>query len=98
MPPSIYQNTPCKYIYIFVAGLEHGTERTCKVMVVVRALYGVKSSGIYWRNVFMEIMCDMDFVTMVADPDVIHIGAKKPIFEEYYELLLVYVDDVLLLM
>ena len=37
----------------------------------------------------------MDFVPKVADPDVYRIQARKTNGEDYYELLLLYVDDVL---
>ena len=89
-----YLNAPCRGKIWFVAGLEHG-ERKGRVMVVVRALYGLKSSGASWRAMFAETLSEMGFVPTQADPDVYRRRARKPSGEEYYELLLVYVDDVL---
>ena len=64
-------------------------------MVLVRALYGLKSSGAAWRTMFAETLHEMGFVPTVADHDVYRRRARKANGEEYYELLLVYVDDVL---
>ena len=64
-------------------------------MVMVKALYGLNISGSALRTIFTETFRDMDFVMMVADPDVYCRRARKPTGEYYYELLLVYVDDVL---
>ena len=71
------------------------SEKTDKVMVMVRAFYVLMSSGEYWRKVFAETLCDMYFLPMVADLDVYCIRVRKPNGEEYYELILVYVNDVL---
>ena len=40
---------------------EHGTDKTGKLMVMVRDLYGLKSSGEYWRIIFAEILRNMYF-------------------------------------
>ena len=90
-----YLNAPCHEKIWFVAGLEHGSEKMGKVMVMVRALYGLKSSGAAWKTMFAETLREMYFVPTVADPDVYRRRAKKPNGEEYCKLLLVYVDDIL---
>ena len=64
-------------------------------MVIVRALYGIKSSGDSWRAMFAERLSEMNFVPTQADPDVYQRRAEKANCEDYYELLLVYMDDVL---
>jgi hypothetical protein len=89
-----YLNAPCREKIWFVAGPEHGEKRG-KVMVVVRALYGLKSSGAAWRTMFAETLKEMGFEPTLADPDVYRRRARKQNGMEYYELLLVYVDDVL---
>ena len=43
----------------------------------------------------MDTLRDMDFVPKVADPDIYRRQLRRPNGEEYYELILVYVDDVL---
>ena len=44
---------------------------------------------------FADTLIAMNFVPTHADPDVYPWKSRKPDGEEYYELLLVYVDDVL---
>ena len=78
----------------FVAGIENG-KRKGIFIAVVRALYGLKSSGAYWRAMFTEILSEMNFVPSQADPNVYRRRARNPNGEEYFELLLVYVEDVL---
>ena len=64
-------------------------------MVIVRALYGIKSSGDSWRAMFAERLSEINFVPTQADPYVHRRRAQKANGEEYYELLLVYMYDVL---
>ena len=61
-------------------------------MVIVRYLYGFNISGSAWRTIFAETLRNMDFVPMVTDPDVYCRWVRKPNGEDYYTLLLVYVD------
>jgi hypothetical protein len=89
-----YLNAPCREKIWFVAGRECG-EHVGKVMVVTRALYGLKSSGASWRAMFAETLTSMGFEPTQADPDAYRRRARKPDGTDYYELLLVYVDDVL---
>jgi hypothetical protein len=89
-----YLNAPCREKIWFVAGPEFGS-RQGQPVKVVRALYGLKSSGAAWRNMLQQTVIDMGFVPTVADPDVYRKRAMKPDGLEYYELLLVYVDDIL---
>ena len=44
---------------------------------------------------FAETLSKMGFVSTQADPDVYRRRARKPSGGDYYELLLVYVNDVL---
>ena len=44
---------------------------------------------------FVETLCYVDFVPTLADPDVYRRQMRKPNGEDYYEILLLYVDDVL---
>ena len=64
-------------------------------MVVIRALYRLKSSEASWRTMFADTLLAMDFIHTQADPDVYRRKSRKPDGKEYYEPLLVYVDDVL---
>ena len=90
-----YLNSPCQDNIWFAEGPEHVLEKTGKVMVMVRDLYWLKSSGAVWRTMFEETLRNTNFVPTVADPDVYRIQARKTNGEDYYELLLLYVDDVL---
>ena len=47
------------------------------------------------EETFRGTLRDMDFVPTVADPEISHRRVRKPNFEDYYELLLVYMDYVL---
>ena len=63
-------------------------------MVMVRVLYKLNSSGADWRKI-ADTLRKMDFVTTVDDQDIYRRGSRKPNDEDYHELSLVYVDDVL---
>ena len=90
---NVYLNVPCRYNILFVAGPEHGPEKTCKVMVMFRDLYGLKSSVSAWRNISVKALRDMDFVPTVANQDIYRRQARKTNGDDYYELLLLYVND-----
>jgi hypothetical protein len=75
-------------------GLECGSDKG-KVCVVVHVLYGLKSAGASWRVTLAQALRDIGFVSTIADPDVwIRPAACKDRYE-YYERLLVYVDEIL---
>jgi Reverse transcriptase (RNA-dependent DNA polymerase) len=90
-----YLNAPCRKKVWFVAGAEFGSQQGM-VVKVVRALYGLKSSGALWRAMFNSSLIDMGFQSTIADPDVYRRANAKPCGFKYYEYLLVYVDDVLI--
>jgi hypothetical protein len=64
-----YLNAPCREKIWFEGQVENGEERG-KVLIVTRALYGLKSSGAAWRAEFAGTLRDMGFVSTKADPDV----------------------------
>ncbi|KAL7546615.1 LOW QUALITY PROTEIN: hypothetical protein ACHAWF_009945, partial [Thalassiosira exigua] len=65
-----YLNTPCKERIWFVAGHECGREMKGRVMKVVRALYGLKSSGASWRKMFNDfIETHLEFIPSRVDGD-----------------------------
>ena len=90
-----YLNAPCRERVWFVAGPEFGS-RQGTVIKIVRALYGLKSSGASWRAMFNNSIQDMGFQPSIADPDVYLRAFAKPNGYKYYEYILVYVDDVLI--
>jgi hypothetical protein len=91
-----YLNAPCREKIWFVAGPEFGS-RQGQVIKIVRALYGLKSSGASWRNMLQQtIVEELQFEPTIADPDVYRRYNRQPNGNEYWELLLVYVDDILI--
>jgi hypothetical protein len=57
----------------------------------------LKSSGASWRSVLKQaIIEDLKFEPTIADPDAYRRRAVHPRGFEYWELLLVYVDDILI--
>ena len=65
-------------------------------MKLVRALYGLKSSGASWRQMFKEyIVSRMGFVPSSLDRDMYYRRSKDEQGACYSELLLVYINDVL---
>jgi hypothetical protein len=91
-----YLNAPCREKIWFLGGLECG-EDNGKVLIVVRALYGLKSAGASWRSTLAQALRDLDFESTTADPDVWIRAAVKANGFEYYEMLFVFVDDILAL-
>jgi hypothetical protein len=67
-------------------------------MIIKKALYGLKSSGAAWRALFASTLSDIGFTSMKADPDVWIHPQVKPDGFEYYEFMLIYVDDIMVLL
>ena len=59
------------------------------------ALYGLKSSGSVFRAFLAEKLDEMGFNSSIADPDVWFSPATKSDSDQYYEFILVYIDDLL---
>ena len=92
-----YLNAPTKEKVYCTAGPEFGAELQGKPVIIVRALYGLKSSGAAWRSHFAMTLQQVGFQSCLADPDVWLRPATKPDGFQYYEYILVYVDDLLVL-
>ena len=76
------------------AGPEFGPEQG-KVFIVVRALYGLKSASAVFRAFMARKLDEIWFQSSPADPDVWLRPAVKFNCEEYYEWVLMYVNDIL---
>jgi hypothetical protein len=87
-------NAPCRKKIWTIARPEFGSDQGA-VMIVVCALYGLKSSGASWRAMLAQSLRDEGYEPTKADPDVWIRPATKPDGTEYYEMILVYVDDIL---
>lgn len=84
----------CKERIYTVAGPEFGSEMGI-TMIVRKALYGLKSSGAAFRSLLAGTIWELGYRPTEADPDVWLKPAVKSNGYEYYEMLLVYVDDVI---
>eukprot|EP00978_Attheya_sp_CCMP212_P035529 scaffold155062_cov24-Attheya_sp.AAC.1 len=63
-----YLNAPCGEKIWFTAGKEFGSRAGTKI-VLVRALYGLKTSGAAWRAHISGNMRELGFEPSDADPD-----------------------------
>ena len=92
-----YLNAETRERVWFRAGSEWGSSRAgCQVMIV-RALYGLKTSGAEWKKTFAEyIKHTLGYDPCIGADDNIYLRAEKTgDGHEYYSYIVVYVDDVL---
>jgi len=89
-----YLTAPCRENVYTIAGTEFGSDKG-KILLITRALYGLKSAGASFRAFLAEHLHGMGYRSSLADPDVWIRPAVKPNGEEYYEYVLAYVDDIL---
>ena len=82
-------------LVIFLAKLNNlevwGAEE--HILVIYKALYGLKSSGIRWSQKIHDIMLDMGFSPCKADPCV---WLRKAKCATKYEYVAIYVDNLLI--
>ena len=89
-------NAPCREKIWFIAGPECGPNLVGKPCKLVRALYGLKSSGTAWRAMFSNFLTEtLGFKPTRIDPDVYYRKNYRTDGTPYYKYLLVYIDDVL---
>jgi hypothetical protein len=89
-----FLNADCREQCFIRAGKEFGSEAGT-LMIIRKALYGLKSSGAAFRALLAETLYDLSYVPTKADPDVWIRPAVKPDGFEYYEMVLIFVDDCL---
>jgi len=77
-----------------MAGPEFGPSQLRQTVIIVRALYGLKFSGGAWHAALAEAINSMGFQATLTDPDVWYHATSKENGFEYYEYLIVYVDDI----
>lgn len=77
-------------LYI-VAGTEFGPELEGHVLIIYKALYGLRSSGKQWHERFADCLRSEGFMPCKAEPD-IWIRPSKD--RTHYEMVAVYVDDL----
>jgi Reverse transcriptase (RNA-dependent DNA polymerase) len=80
-----------KKVYI-TAGPEFG-DREGHILVISKALYGLRSSGARWHDRFADCIRELGFFPCKAEPD---IWMRKK--NNQYEYIAVYVDDLAIAM
>ncbi len=55
---------------VFVIGGPELHELKDHILIIRKALYGLKSSGLRWHERFADVLRDMGFVPCVAEPDI----------------------------
>ena len=92
-----YLNAPTEEKLFFYAGKDFKADEG-KPVLIVRALYGLKSSALAWRNHLSDVIANqMGFTSSLADPDVWMKPAIDNQGNKYYAYILVYVDDILVI-
>ena len=90
-----YLEAPTREKVYAIAGAEFGSNQG-RPMKIVRALYGLKSSGKMFReHLAHTIRVELQFEPCKADGDVWMRKATKPNGDKYWEYILCYVDDIL---
>ena len=92
-----FLSAPTKERIFFYAGDEWKADKD-RVVVVVRALYGLKSSALQFRNYLANTLGNhLGFKPSLADPDIWMKPSTSPNGFKYYSYILVYVDDILII-
>jgi hypothetical protein len=90
-----YLNSPSKEKCYTIVGPEFGPDNEGRPVLISRALYRLRSSGARWRDHLADTIRSMGLSACLADGDVWLRSAIKPDGAQYYEHILVYVDDIL---
>ena len=77
----------------FVVGAEFGP-LSSHTMVIVKALYGLCSSGLHFHKKLADTLCTMDFFQSYANPDVWMCPPSTTDLLVPYDHVVVYVDDL----
>ena len=92
---NVHLTTPCSEKVDTRIGTEFG-ESKGKTAIIVRALYGLASSGASDRNHLADCMCHLGYKSCLADPDLWYRPeAREEDKFKYYSYVLRYVDDCL---
>ena len=77
-------------------GEEFGDDKG-KIALIQRALYGLRTSGAAYRSYFANVLRELGFESCLVDADVWMRPMVKDYRFKYYEYLLYYVDDCLVI-
>ena len=93
-----YLQAPTTEKHFIICGSEFGLEHVGKRALIVRALYGGKVAGRdFWHHLRSCMKDVLGFQSCLADPDVWMREAKRADGTMYYEYVLLYVDDCLVI-
>ncbi len=93
-----YLTAPTMEKCYVVAGNEFGPELKGQLLKIIQALYGLKSASATFHAHLASILCHvMGFTPCEADPNMWMRPAQKLDGSLYYEYVLCYVDNVLIL-
>jgi hypothetical protein len=92
-----YLNADTKEKVHTTLGMEFGQNMMGKTAIICKALYGLKSSGAAWRAHLPATLHDLKYRSSFADPDVWMRPNTKENGSHYYEHIIVYVDDILVI-
>ena len=88
-----YLQAPSSQKDYIICGPEFGLENIGRVALIRRALYGGKAAGRDFRNHLRSCMRHLHFDSCPADPDVWMRPAMNADGSSYYEYILLYTDD-----
>ena len=89
-----YLNAKAKEKRWMEAGAEFGSDKG-KVMILEKAVYGLKSAASAWRQTLAKTLDDLGYKPSRADENLYQREATGKNGDKYYEWLLVYVDDLM---
>ena len=92
-----YLQVPSSRKDYIICGAEFGIENIGHVGLIHRALYGGKTAGKDFCNHLCSCMHYLKFLSCLADPDVWMWPAEKSDGTAYYEFVLLYMDDALVI-
>jgi hypothetical protein len=81
-----YLNATTREKVYMTAGQEFGAELQGQPVLIIQALYGLKSSGAAWRAHLAQTLRSFGFDSSLADPGIWLQPACKPNGFKYYEL------------
>jgi hypothetical protein len=88
-------NAPTKEKIYMIAGPEFGQGKEGRSVMIVWALYSLQSSGARWHDHLAATLRDAGFKACKADADVWMRPTVKADGSKYYEYILCYIDDIL---
>ena len=91
-----YLNAPCHEKVFTIYGLEFGPENVGKVAIITMALYGLKTCAYALREQLGHTLWeDLHYSLCLADNDVWLQRNSKPDGTPYFEMIIIYTDDLL---